>query len=63
MKKRNLALLVFGGIVLLFIIVTGYKTLAIKSKQPLPHSSNATINQDEAVQHLSKAITFKTVSY
>jgi carboxypeptidase PM20D1 len=48
---------------LLFLIVTGFNTLIVKSKQPKPHATNVVINEDEAVNNLSKAITFKTVSY
>ncbi|MEH7335956.1 M20 family peptidase [Neobacillus drentensis] len=63
MKKRKLTFIIIGGLILLFIIVTGFNTFTVRSKQPTPHPAKATINQDEAVQHLSKAITFKTVSY
>lgn len=63
MKKRNLTFIILGVVVLLLSIVTVFKTLTIKSKQPKPHPARVAINQDEAVKHLSKAITFKTVSY
>jgi carboxypeptidase PM20D1 len=63
MKKRKLALLIIGGIILIFIIVTDYKTLTVKSKQPTPNPTKVVINEDEAVAHLSKAITYKTISY
>ncbi|MGJ7912548.1 M20 family peptidase [Neobacillus sp. LXY-1] len=61
MKKKIVWILL--GLILLFIIVTGYNTITIKSKQPSPHPANTTLNQEEAVEHLAKAITFKTVSY
>ena len=63
MKKRKLTLLIVAGLVVLFIIVTGFNALTVKSKQPTPSLTKVVINQDEAVQLLSKAITFKTVSY
>ncbi|MGG3564468.1 M20 family peptidase [Neobacillus rhizosphaerae] len=63
MKKRKLASLIIVGLLLLFIIVTGFNTLTIKSKQPSPKPVKTVIDQDVAVTHLSKAITFKTVSY
>ncbi|MGG3467548.1 M20 family peptidase [Neobacillus pocheonensis] len=63
MTKRKLTFIIFGCLIFLFLIVTGFNTLTEKSKQPAPHPSNVTLNQAEAVQHLSKAITFKTVSY
>ncbi|MEH7438929.1 M20 family peptidase [Neobacillus drentensis] len=63
MNKRKLASLIMVGLLLLFIIVTGFNTLTLKSKQPSPKPVKTVINQDEAVAHLSKAITFKTVSY
>jgi carboxypeptidase PM20D1 len=63
MKKRKLVLLVIGGLLLLFLIVTGFRTFTLQSKQPKPKPTKVEINQDAAVEHLSKAITFKTVSY
>ncbi|MEH7307215.1 M20 family peptidase [Neobacillus drentensis] len=63
MKKRKLALQIFGCIILVFLFVTVSNTLTLKSKQPVPHVTKVVINEKEAVQHLSKAITFKTVSY
>ncbi|MEH7072774.1 M20 family peptidase [Neobacillus drentensis] len=63
MEKGKLALKLLGGIALVFLIVTVFNSLVIKSKQPVPHPTNIVINKDEAVQHLSKAITYKTVSY
>jgi carboxypeptidase PM20D1 len=63
MKKRKLVLLIIGVLVLTFLIITGFNTLTVKSKQPKSDPTEVVINEEEAVQHLSKAITFKTVSY
>lgn len=63
MKKRRLSLLIIGVLVLVFLIVTGFNTFTVRSKQPTPSPTNVVINEKEAVQHLSKAITYKTVSY
>jgi carboxypeptidase PM20D1 len=63
MKKRKLTLLIISSFILVFIAVTVIKTVTIKSKQPASSPSTIEINQDEAVENLSKAITYKTVSY
>ncbi|WHY78308.1 M20 family peptidase [Neobacillus sp. WH10] len=63
MKKRKMTLLILGGFILLFIIVTVFNTMMIKSKQPKPHTTKVVFSQEEAIEHLSKAVTFKTVSY
>ncbi|MBO0959581.1 M20 family peptidase [Neobacillus sp. MM2021_6] len=63
MKKRKLMLLILSGLLLLFIIVTGFNTMTVKSKQPAPDPTNVAIDEAKAVEHLSKAVTFKTVSY
>ena len=63
MKKRRLIFSIFGGLVLVFIIVTVFNSLVIKSKQPTPNPTNLVIDEGKAIDHLSQAITFKTVSY
>lgn len=63
MKKRKVTLLILGGLILLFIIVTVFNSMAVKSKQPLPYPTKVVFNQDEAIEHLAKAVTFKTVSF
>lgn len=63
MKKRKLAFLFIAGLVVIFIIVTAFNTLTVKSKQPKPHPTKVSINEKEAVDHLSQAVTYKTVSY
>ena len=37
--------------------------MTITSKQPVPQKAETTLNQEEAVKHLSEAITYKTISY
>jgi len=63
MKKSRLLFGIIGGLVLIFIIVTVFNAIVIKSKQPSPNPSDVVINEGKAVEHLSKAITYKTVSY
>jgi carboxypeptidase PM20D1 len=63
MKKRRLFFRIIGGLVLIFIIVTFYNLLIVKSKQPSPKPTDVVIDEGKAVEHLSQAITFKTVSY
>lgn len=63
MKKRKLAFMIIGSFILVFLIVTVFITVTIKSKQPVAKPAKMKINQEDAVANLSKAITFKTVSY
>jgi carboxypeptidase PM20D1 len=63
MKKRKLTLLILAGLIVLFIIITGFKTFTLKSKQLTSNPAKVVIDEEEAVAHLSKAITYKTVSY
>lgn len=61
MKKITLSIL--GSLLMLFIIVTLFNTLTLKTRQPDPKPFTATINEAHAVNTLSKAIQFKTISY
>ncbi len=63
MKKRRLIFGIIGVLFLIFIIVTALNVLVIKSKQPSPQPTDVVINEAKAVEHLSKAITYKTISY
>jgi carboxypeptidase PM20D1 len=63
MKKSKLTLLIIGGLVLVFAIVTVFNTFVVKSKQPTPIPTDMVINEDHAVKNLSNAITYKTISY
>jgi carboxypeptidase PM20D1 len=63
MKKRRLIFGIIGGLFLIFIIVTAFISLMVKSKQPSPQPTEVVINEAKAVEHLSKAITYKTISY
>jgi carboxypeptidase PM20D1 len=63
MKKRKLTFMIIGILVLAFVIITVLNSLLLKSKQPSPTPTEIVINQEEAVEHLSKAITYKTISY
>ncbi|OLS39275.1 M20 family peptidase [Bacillus sp. MRMR6] len=63
MKKRKLSLFIFCGLILIFIIVTVLNSLLVKSKQPDPNPTYLAINEENAVAHLSEAITYKTISY
>jgi carboxypeptidase PM20D1 len=61
MKKITLSIL--GSMLLLFVIVTLFNTLTLKTRQPDPKPFTATINEDHAIETLSKAIQFRTISY
>ncbi|MFP7300331.1 M20 family peptidase [Neobacillus niacini] len=63
MKKRKIILRIIGGLVLVFIIVTAFNSFMVNSKQPSPKPTDIVIDEGKAVDHLSQAITFKTVSY
>lgn len=63
LKKRKLTLLVIGGVLLIFMIVTAFNALTVKSLQPAANPTKVVIDEEEAVAHLSKAITYKTISY
>lgn len=63
MKKRRLIFGIIGGLFLIFIIVTVFNSMIVKTKQPSPKPSEIVINETKAVEHLSKAITYKTVSF
>lgn len=51
------------GLLLLFVIVTVFNSFIVKSKQPEPQLTTITLDEDQAVQHFSAAISYKTISY
>jgi carboxypeptidase PM20D1 len=63
MNMRRLFFRLIGVLVLIFIIVTVFNLFMVKSKQPSPKPTDIVIDEGKAVEHLSQAITFKTVSY
>ncbi len=63
MKKWKLGLVIAGSLLFIFIIVTVFNTVRVDSKQPEAHPAELKVNKQEAVQHLSKAITYQTISY
>lgn len=63
MKKLKLSLSIIGGLLLVFIIITLFNTLTLKSRQPVADFYKGTIKEDHAVETLSKAVQFQTVSY
>ncbi|WP_421382330.1 M20 family peptidase [Bacillus salacetis] len=63
MKKWKLFILILVAFLLIFIFVTAFPTMTIDSKQPASQKAEININQEEAVKHLSEAITYKTISY
>lgn len=63
MSKRKLTMLIVMGLILLFIIVTVFHVLTVKSKQPTPSTTEIEFNEELAVQRLSESITYKTISY
>lgn len=60
MKKILYVLL---GVLLIFAVVTVGRTFLVKSKQPTAIPTEVKIDEQSAINHLSKAITYKTVSY
>jgi carboxypeptidase PM20D1 len=62
MKKRKIGLAIIG-LLGLFIIGTVFNTFTVKSKQPSPKPTNVALVEEQSVENLSKAITFKTISY
>jgi carboxypeptidase PM20D1 len=63
MKKRRLIFGMIGGLLIIFIIVTASNAMLVNSRQPSPQPTEVVINEVKAVEHLSKAITYKTISY
>ncbi|MBT2679398.1 M20 family peptidase [Bacillus sp. ISL-35] len=63
MKKLKLSLTIFGVLLLLFAAITMSTTLTLKSRQPEPDSFTGSLNEDSAIETLSKAIHFQTISY
>ncbi|GAM13190.1 M20 family peptidase [Mesobacillus selenatarsenatis] len=63
MKKLKFSLIIIGSLLLVFIIVTMFNALTLESRQPSPDYFNGTINEDHAINTLSKAIQFNTISY
>lgn len=63
MKKIKLSLMIIGSLLLVFIIVTLFNALTLESRQPSPDYFTGTIQEDHAINTLSKAIQFKTISY
>lgn len=58
-KRIGFAIL---GLVLIFAIVTLAKTFLVSSKQPEAKKVAVSFDEDAAIDHLSKALTFETVS-
>jgi carboxypeptidase PM20D1 len=56
-------LLSLGALALVFLAVTLFNTFTVKSKQPTPRPANLVLDEEKAIKRLSKAITFKTISY
>jgi carboxypeptidase PM20D1 len=63
MKKRRLIFGMIGGLLIIFMIVTASNAMLVNSRQPSLQPTEVVINEVKAVEHLSKAITYKTISY
>jgi carboxypeptidase PM20D1 len=63
MKKLKLTLTIFGVLLLLFGVITMSTTLTLKSRQPIPDSFSVSLNENSAIETLSEAIQFQTISY
>lgn len=59
MKKILLGL---GIIIIGFLIITLSLTFTSKSKQPVAQKQELKINEERAINHLSEAVQFKTIS-
>jgi carboxypeptidase PM20D1 len=63
MKKRKPLILSIAALISAFVVFTLINTLTVSSKQPKPQLTSVVLNEDLAVTHLSKAITYQTISY
>ncbi|MBS8264008.1 M20/M25/M40 family metallo-hydrolase [Mesobacillus boroniphilus] len=63
MNKLKLFLIIISSLLLIFIVATMINTLTLESRQPSPKHFNGTIKEDHAINTLSKAVQFKTISY
>ncbi|WP_113927297.1 M20 family peptidase [Bacillus sp. P14.5] len=63
MKYWKHAFLIFGSFILVFIIVTAFNAFTIQSKQPAPNPEKIALDEEKAINNLSEAITYKTISY
>ncbi|TYR74811.1 M20/M25/M40 family metallo-hydrolase [Rossellomorea vietnamensis] len=63
MKFWKIAFLSLGSFILIFIIVTAFNTFTVQSKQPVPDPEKITLDEEKAINNLSEAITYKTISY
>jgi carboxypeptidase PM20D1 len=63
LKKWKLVLLLLGIVFFIFIIVTVFNALTIKSKQPEAVQTMIDINEELAVERFSEAVTYQTISY
>ena len=61
--KLKRVLLVILAILLVFIGFTLTKSFLISSKQPVQEPTSIVLDEDTAVEHFSKALTYKTISY
>lgn len=61
MKKR--LFMILGSLILLFILVTLFTALTLKTRQPEPAPSVISLNEKQAIDNLAKAVTFRTISY
>ncbi|SDL87584.1 M20 family peptidase [Sediminibacillus halophilus] len=63
MRKWEILLLGLTGLFVLFLIVTGFKFVALTSKQPAAHPVKIDLTEEDAVARFSKAITYPTISH
>jgi carboxypeptidase PM20D1 len=63
MKKRKPLAWSITGLIFAFLVFTLINALTVSSKQPIPRLTSVVLKEDSAIEHLSKAITYKTISY
>lgn len=61
--KIKKVLYVILALLLIFLVFTITKTFIVKSKQPTANPTSVKIDEEEAVKHFAKALTYKTISY
>lgn len=61
--KWKIVILVFLCIIVIFGIVTLFKTITITSKQPEPEPTSIRPDENRAVKRFQEAITYQTISY
>ena len=55
--------MILAAIVVIFLAVTLFNTFRVESRQPKIEPTDFSLDEELALQHISKALTFQTISY